>query len=870
MGQHPPVTPEYGKWLVRTGWMLAGLALGWLGWYGIHRHDGLAWLPSHQGAGWWTVPREASAVMHRPAAQVCTFRAEFPIVGMPDHLELRVAVFRQGVVYVNGVKVEGLRLDGVGWKHPQKAEIAPFLRHGLNELVVTVTNNGGPPAIWAAWGDPLDLDPGSLQWQVISESGQIGKAHPANQPLPRGPGSYLQSFHTLPTLAARAVPVLALASGAALGLGLTLARFLRRLRGGWPRCAHRWGQERFGDGCLLVLTGVAWLVLFLNNLPQLPRIYGFDAEGHEAYIRYIQEQGRLPLAHEGWQMYQPPLYYLGAAALLEMTGLTVEDEAAVILLRACNGLVGWLHAVAVFWLLRLLYPDARWKARVGLLWVNALGAHLVVSHYVTNEPLAALCVTVGLALILHARRLGSPPGWAIAAGGMLGLAMLAKFSTLLAVPFVMLLGWLAPLPDQPPERRPVQVWRERGRAFILASLAFVLVCGWHYGRVWLYYGRPLVGNWDVEGLAGWWQEPGYRTAADYLRFGEALLRPWFSSFHGFWDGLYGTLWGDGLASGAAWMAFRPPWNESWMAVAWWLGAFWSLLITAGAMVVLGRSFVRGHGGVELLGPVLLVVYLGGLLYMSVRVASYAQVKAFYALPALGGLAIALVAGWEWLENGSRWRRGMLTGMLLLGWLSGLGGFWVHRNHVQTAVVQAIWALDQGDLHKGVQWLEQALARDPTWPELLAALAEAIRVRPREPELRHLYAVALESQGLWREALEHRRETVRLAPHRPEWLNNLAWLLATVPEPGLRSPREAVELAQKACELSGWHEPIYLGTLAAALASAGQFTEAVQRAEQASEIARQQGRHDVVRRNQELLELYRARRTVQWAPGPPRR
>jgi protein O-mannosyl-transferase len=67
----------------------------------------------------------------------------------------------------------------------------------------------------------------------------------------------------------------------------------------------------------------------------------------------------------------------------------------------------------------------------------------------------------------------------------------------------------------------------------------------------------------------------------------------------------------------------------------------------------------------------------------------------------------------------------------------------------------------------------------------------------------------------------------------------------------------VELAQRAVELSGGQEPAILGTLAAAYAETGRFTEAVQTAQQAVKIAMQQNNQPLVESIQAKIRLYEA-------------
>jgi len=82
------------------------------------------------------------------------------------------------------------------------------------------------------------------------------------------------------------------------------------------------------------------------------------------------------------------------------------------------------------------------------------------------------------------------------------------------------------------------------------------------------------------------------------------------------------------------------------------------------------------------------------------------------------------------------------------------------------------------------------------------------------------------RGNWQQAIDDYREALRLQPKYANAHNNLAWLLATCPDSRLRNGQEAVDLATWACEATQWRSPNCLGTLAAACAEMGDFTQAL--------------------------------------------
>ena len=88
------------------------------------------------------------------------------------------------------------------------------------------------------------------------------------------------------------------------------------------------------------------------------------------------------------------------------------------------------------------------------------------------------------------------------------------------------------------------------------------------------------------------------------------------------------------------------------------------------------------------------------------------------------------------------------------------------------------------------------------------------------------ADALVKFGKPREAVRLLRETIRHDPQALEPYNNLAWILSTHPDSGIRNATDAVRLAEHAARLSNSQSPFVMGTLGAAYAEAGRFEDAI--------------------------------------------
>jgi tetratricopeptide (TPR) repeat protein len=661
---------------------------------------------------------------------------------------LRIRAMRRADVRINGSPINFPA--NRNWKKITSADVAERLHAGTNMIEARVFNHNGPPAFWLS----LTTDRLSLRsdqtWKASFAGSSWVDAELATAPKTPGPGSPIAGGESTCNAAQRVWPfwvvLTAIASVAAI-IGL------------------KHSTERRLEKTVLLVLAALWLLLFWNNVRLLPFHAGFDAKEHLKYINYIQEHRTLPLPNEGWEMYQPPLYYLVAAATLSACKLSINDSTSILILRSIGGFLGIAQFILVFLSLRLFFPVR--AAFIGLLLAAFLPMHLYLAQYVTNEMLAATLATATLYLCLRLLKSDAlhMPQFALV-GLVLGAAILAKATAILLLPVV-----IAAIAGKLASRRvPIRISLRNLGLLLATSLG---VFGWHYARIWFRFGTPLLGNWDVVSGFTWWQDPGYQTATDYLRFGRSLMHPFFSGFAGFVDGIYSTLWGDALCGGASSVTLA--WNEQQMLA----GYLWALIPTALLLIVAIvaiAGFIRRPSSelFVLLGFCALLVL--GLIFMTLKVPSYAQAKAFYGLSVLTPICFFGASGWEVLTHGSKRLRFVLDVLILFWATNSFATYWI-----VPSVAQHLYAAKAF----GVQGKIDHAA---------AEAVKAVEANPSNATARGFHALTLSELGQDDAAIKEAERAIELNPaDSAAYLNLAVSVKRSDPERAIAEARRAVEL-----------------------------------------------------------------------------
>ncbi len=281
------------------------------------------------------------------------------------------------------------------------------------------------------------------------------------------------------------------------------------------------------------------------------------------------------------------------------------------------------------------------------------------------------------------------------------------------------------------------------------------------------------------------------------------------------------------------------------------GAAFVLGVVTALMVALARK--RPFFGVGWFWFVGTLVPVIGI----VQVGSQSMADRYAYIPSIGLFIIAAWAGAELVAGPTR--QGVLASLAAAVALGGCGilariqaGYW---RSSETLFAHALTINEENYLAHFS--LGNALIEKGKTNEGRIHLQRAADLNPSFPSVHGALACLASTQRNYSEAIEHYLEVLKRRPDTAEALNNLAWLLATCPDARVRNGTEAVALAERACKLTGFRRTVFVGTLAAAYAEAGRFSEAVMTAERARQVGLIWGESELIEKNTQLMELYRS-------------
>ncbi|MBI4584033.1 MAG: ASPIC/UnbV domain-containing protein [Planctomycetes bacterium] len=151
-------------------------------------------------------------------------------------------------------------------------------------------------------------------------------------------------------------------------------------------------------------------------------------------------------------------------------------------------------------------------------------------------------------------------------------------------------------------------------------------------------------------------------------------------------------------------------------------------------------------------------------------------------------------------------------------------------------------------------------------EAIAALRQALRLKPDLSPARFNLASLLERMNHAGAALAEFRALFQDPLAGLAAMTRAAMLLAASPDPGIRNGEEAVQIAQRACQLSGYRDPESLDALAAAYAESGRFDEALITVQKALGLAASANPAALAGQIEERRRLYQSRQPFRMPAG----
>jgi tetratricopeptide (TPR) repeat protein len=261
----------------------------------------------------------------------------------------------------------------------------------------------------------------------------------------------------------------------------------------------------------------------------------------------------------------------------------------------------------------------------------------------------------------------------------------------------------------------------------------------------------------------------------------------------------------------------------------------SLLLVTGALVGLIR-FIRKPTAESFLLLGLLFAFVAAIVILSLRVPSYAQINAFYALPALLSLSPLAAIGYDFFARRSAVLSVLLRAGIFAWVITVFASFWIRPGNPLNHTTRALALGDSGKIGQAAKEYSRALKLAPAsllgrtrfsdflsrtghLDEARRQAAQAFQLYPGQPEALAQAGISLEFLGRYEDALEVLPQALAKAPDHMLAYASLANSLIQ-----LEQNKRAIAVCEQGLGVDPFNYELHY-LIAAAAAEAGDFTNA---------------------------------------------
>jgi len=763
-------------------------------------HDpGIPFLKTDTNANWILYPFRAElAIKGGDFINLnVDFTKNFELTAKPSKVYLYIKGFKEYRLWINDNQLPTGSTDRTNWKKVQVLEISQFLKEGTNTIKVKVTNKYGPPALWL-YSSGLQNDiKTDTTWTVSAVNVPTVSANLANDCFLH-PIS-LQAVRPFDALSKK-LPVLILFFLIS-SLLFWLCNYRLRSTKSNTRQIPRF--LTFTPKRVLIICVILWVILFLNNAVKISLDMGFDAKPHLSYVQYLVDHRSIPLANEGWEFFQPPLFYLVSAIVMSLNRLFLTPSQALYSLKLIPFLCGLGQICLAYFAARIVFPNSKTRQSLSVAIAALIPMNIYVSSYFSNESFSALLM--GLAILLTIIILNSNRTFLklyCILGMVIGLAFLTKVTILTILPVIFLVLLYKLLSE---EKHPItKIGLNLGMMFLLIAV----IAGWFYVRNWMHFGKVFVTAWDYSLLSPWWQDPGFHTCKFFCQFGKVFTVPYFAGTYSFFDSLYSTFWGDSFLGSRIVYIYRPPWNYEYMSAVYLLAIPAVLAIIIGIVCAIGNIIRTTSDKIWLLilGSFFAVAH--SIVYLNLRFPYYCHAKAFYGLGAILPISLVFASGFDYIDRLLKNKKLSLLRMVLYGWFGTL----------IMAILLAFF-VSPGQANAVYYSNLDVRAKEGKLGQAVAYYTQFLRNNPDDLYARCQLAKAYFLQQEYDKAIEYYSQAVRIKPDYVDALIGFGDVLYRIGKID-----QAVSYFNTAMQIAPYSADAYLH-LGAALISSGKLEEA---------------------------------------------